>query len=198
VARATAAAARLTGGEQSFCPGNSEKPDFGLAVFDPLRLDCRRLDDHGRPWRPARRITWKGLRSGAVCHQEVLMKRFPKFVSMFLALAFIGLTAAETVSAASHGCNACAEPACGAAEPGCAAAAEPACAAAEPACAAAPTCNSQPRQRRARRGLFSRRAKASASSCSSCSNEPSCAATAGCGAEPGCAAEPACGACAGG
>lgn len=128
------------------------------------------------------------------------MKRFPKFVSMFLALAFVGLTAVETVSAASHGgCDACAEPACGAAEPGCAAA-EPACAAAEPACAAAPSCSPQPRHRRARRGLFSRRAKAASNCC-----EPGCAATAGCAeptcaaAEPACgAAEPACGACAGG
>jgi hypothetical protein len=129
------------------------------------------------------------------------MMRMPKFVSLCFAFAVIGLVAADTVSAASHGgCDRCAEPACGAAEPGCGAA-EPAGAAAEPACAAAPTCSSQPRHRRARRGLFSRRAKASASNCC----EPGCAATAGCAeptcaaAEPACgAAEPACGACAGG
>jgi hypothetical protein len=131
------------------------------------------------------------------------MKRFPKFASMFLALAVAGLVAADSASAAGlrgrNNCDSCAEPACGAAEPACAAA-EPACCAAEPACAAAPACCSEPRHRgRARRGLFSRRAKASASSCSSCCTEPGCAATAGCGAEPGCAAaEPACGACAGG
>ena len=119
------------------------------------------------------------------------MKRFPKFASMFLALAVAGLVAADSASAAGlrgrNNCDSCAEPAC--------AAAEPACAAAEPACGAAPACcNAEPR-RRARRGLLSRRAKvASTKGCT----EPGCAATAGC-AEPTCAAaEPACGACAGG
>jgi hypothetical protein len=130
------------------------------------------------------------------------MKRFPRIVSMFFALALVGLVAADSASAAGlrgrNNCDSCAEPACGAAEPACAAA-EPACGAAEPACAAAPACcNAAPSHRgRTRRGLFSRRTKSSASSCSSCCTEPGCAATAGC-AEPGCAAEPACGACAGG
>lgn len=113
------------------------------------------------------------------------MKRFPKFASMFLALAVAGLVAADSASAAGlrgrNNCDSCAEPAC--------AAAEPACAAAEPACAAAPACcNAEPR-RRARRGLLSRRAKVASSKCCT---EP------GCAADPGCAAEPACGACAGG
>jgi hypothetical protein len=133
------------------------------------------------------------------------MKRFPKFASMFLALAVTGLVAADSASAAGlrgrNNCDSCAEPACAAAEPACAAA-EPACAAAEPACAAAPACcNAEPR-RRARRGLLSRRAKVANSKCCT---EPGCAATAGCAeptcaaAEPACgAAEPACGACAGG
>ena len=126
------------------------------------------------------------------------MKRFPKFASMFLALAVAGLVAADSASAAGlrgrNNCDSCAEPAC--------AAAEPACAAAEPACAAAPACNTAEPRRRARRGLFTRRAKvASSKGCT----EPGCAATAGCAepscaaAEPACgAAEPACGACAGG
>jgi hypothetical protein len=133
------------------------------------------------------------------------MKRFPKFASMFLALAVAGLVAADSASAAGlrgrNNCDSCAEPACAAAEPACAAA-EPACAAAEPACAAAPACNTAEPRRRARRGLFTRRAKvASSKGCT----EPGCAATAGCAepscaaAEPACgAAEPACGACAGG
>jgi hypothetical protein len=133
------------------------------------------------------------------------MKRFPKFASMFLALAVAGLVAADSASAAGlrgrNNCDSCAEPACGAAEPACAAA-EPACGAAEPACAAAPACNTAEPRRRARRGLFTRRAKvASSKGCT----EPGCAATAGCAepscaaAEPACgAAEPACGACAGG
>jgi hypothetical protein len=126
------------------------------------------------------------------------MKRFPKFASMFLALAVAGLVAADSASAAGlrgrNNCDSCAEPACAAAEPACAAA-EPACAAAEPACAAAPACGTAEPRRRARRGLFTRRAKvASSKGCT----EPGCAATAGC-AEPTCAAaEPACGACAGG
>ncbi len=141
------------------------------------------------------------------------MMRFSKFVSMVFVFAVVGMVAADTASAAGrrgqNSCDCCAaEPACAAAEPACAAA-EPACCAAEPACGAAPACCTAEPRRRARRGLFTRRAKAS-SSCSSCCTEPGCAATAGCGAEPGCAAaagcgaepgcaaEPACGACAGG
>jgi hypothetical protein len=119
------------------------------------------------------------------------MKRFPKFASMFLALAVAGLVAADSASAAGlrgrNNCDSCAEPAC---------------AAAEPACAAAAACGTAEPRRRARRGLFTRRAKvASSKGCT----EPGCAATAGCAepscaaAEPACgAAEPACGACAGG
>ena len=137
------------------------------------------------------RIISKGLLSGQVRHQEVLMKRFSVLSSLILAVAVVGLVAVDTASAAGlrrsrTSCDSCcAEPGCAAAEPGCAAA-EPACCAAEPACGAAPACCSSEPRRRTRRGLFSRRGKECCTSCA----EP------GCAAEPGCGAEPACGACA--